>query len=270
MRGVLVAEQIPPFPVGTLEGVCKVIGDLYTGSELTRILAEVPLKNDMGEGITKWKRLAHAVASNQAATHLGNAVVRLVIVAMRPDRTLDRKPRADVARDELNQILSLVGYRVRDDGKVANAAKASTDSEAKARTTRMKTLLEQRGAHELVIAYCRPELVRADYYEAVFEAIKGLGSRLRTLTGVDADGHALVDQTMAGKGPLLKVNAGATTTDRNEQLGIANLAKGLFSAFRNRVAHEPRREWSMTEQDALDVLGTLSLVHRRLDTAIKS
>jgi uncharacterized protein (TIGR02391 family) len=129
----------------------------------------------------------------------------------------------------------------------------------------MKALLEQCGAHEQVIAYCRAELLRTDYYEAVFEAIKGLGSRLRSLTGVDADGYALVEQTMAGKDPTLKLNAGATTTDRNEQLGIANLAKGLFSAFRNPAAHEPRRDWSMTEQDALDVLGTLSLVHRRLD-----
>lgn len=259
--------HIAPFPGGTLEGVCKAIGELYSGSELTRVLAEVPLKNDPGEGNTKWRRLAYAVSANQSATQTGNAVVRLITVAMRPDRTLDRKSRADVARDELNQILSLVGYRVRDDGKVATTVKAATDSEAQARTTRMKSLLEQRGAHPQVTAYCRAELLRTDYYEAVFEAIKGLGSRLRSLTGVDADGYALVEQTMAGKDPILKLNAGATTTDRNEQLGIANLAKGLFSAFRNPAAHEPRRDWSMTEHDALDVLGTLSLVHRRLDRA---
>ena len=72
---------------------------------------------------------------------------------------------------------------------------------------------------------------------------------------------------MAGKNPILKINDAATVTERNEQLGIANLAKGLFGAFRNPAAHEPRREWAMTEQDPLDVLGTLSLVHRRLDAA---
>ncbi|WP_276309372.1 TIGR02391 family protein [Cryobacterium aureum] len=47
----------------------------------------------------------------------------------------------------------------------------------------------------------------------------------------------------------------------------SSLAKGLFSAFRNPVAHEPRIEWVLTEQDALDVLGTLSMIHRRLDSA---
>jgi uncharacterized protein (TIGR02391 family) len=43
--------------------------------------------------------------------------------------------------------------------------------------------------------------------------------------------------------------------------------KGLFAAFRNPQAHEPQIVWSMSEQDALDVLGTLSMIRRRLDAA---
>ena len=31
--------------------------------------------------------------------------------------------------------------------------------------------------------------------------------------------------------------------------------KGVFAAFRNPAAHEPKIVWTMTEQDALDVLG---------------
>jgi hypothetical protein len=57
-------SAISAFPGGTLESVCKIIGDLYSGSELTRICAEVPLRGDPGEGITKWKRLYNAVAAN--------------------------------------------------------------------------------------------------------------------------------------------------------------------------------------------------------------
>lgn len=32
----------PPFPAGTLEHTCKLIADLYSGSELTRIMTETP------------------------------------------------------------------------------------------------------------------------------------------------------------------------------------------------------------------------------------
>jgi uncharacterized protein (TIGR02391 family) len=262
------APKHPPFPSGALEQTCKLIGDLYSGSELTRIMAEIPLKNDLGEGNTKWRRLAFAVSSNQAATGSGNALIALITVSMRPDRIFDRADAAHQSRDELNQVLSLVGLRVRDDGKVARTTRAQTTDEARDRTERLRTLLRNRGAHQEVLAYCRSELLRKDYYEAVFEAIKGLGSRMRQLTGLDADGYGLVESAMAGSSPMLRINALQTRTQRDEQLGVANLAKGLFSAFRNPVAHEPRIEWTLTEQDALDVLGTLSMIHRRIDHAV--
>lgn len=261
------SSPIPPFSSATIEGVCRIIGDLYTGSVLTRILHEVPLHDDMGEGVTKWRRLAHAVSNNQAKRRNGNALVRLITVAMMPDRTLGKKAQADLAKDELTQLLSLSGYTVRGDGKVGRAGMASTDTEAMNRTNRLRSLLEARGTHPHVVSYCRPELLRTDFYEAVFEAIKGMGGRLREMTGIDEDGYKLVEQAMGGQAPRLLINNYANRTERNEQLGIANLAKGLFSAFRNPAAHDPRIQWNMNEQDALDVLGTLSLIHRRLDRA---
>lgn len=261
------ALRHPPFPAGTLEHSCKIIAQLYSGTELTRILSEIPLRNDPGEGHTKWRRLAHVISSNQASTKSGNALIALITAAMRPERTLERADAARQTRDELNQALALVALRVRDDGRVGRATKADTTDDAQARTDQLRLLLQRRGAHPEVLAYCRPQLLRTDYYEAVFEATKGLGSRLRQLAGVDGDGYNLVESTMAGKAPVLRINPLSTRTERDEQLGVANLAKGLFSSFRNPAAHEPRIEWSLSEQDALDVLGTLSLIHRRLDSA---
>jgi len=264
------AVKHPPFPAGALEQMCKLIADLYSGSELTRIIAEIPLRHDPGEGNTKWRRLAYGVSSNQVSTQTGNALIALVAASMRPDRILDRADAAHQTRDQLNQVLSLVGLRVREDGRVARAPRAQTTAEAQDRTEHLRTLLQRRGAHPEVLAYCRPELLRKDCYEAVFEAIKGLGSRMRQLTGIDADGYALVESAMAGSSPRLRINHLQTRTQRDEQLGVANLAKGLFSAFRNPAAHEPRIQWTLSEQDALDVLGTLSMIHRRLDAAAPS
>jgi len=44
----------------------------------------------------------------------------------------------------------------------------------------------------------------------------------------------------------------------------------VFSAFRNTTAHAPKIHWNITELDALDILTTMSLVHRRLDNAIRT
>ena len=196
-------------------------------------------------------------------------MLRLVSVAMAPHRTLDRVPAAAQVRDELNQALSLVGFKVLDDGRIGRTVPARTDLEAKSRSERLRVLLAQRGAHPLVLEYVRPELVRGDYYEAVFEAIKGLGSRLRDLGSRDADGPRLVEGVLESREgtPVIRLNDLRTQSQRDEQRGVALLMKGLFAAFRNPAAHEPRIEWSMSEQDALDVLGTLSMLHRRLDTA---
>jgi hypothetical protein len=47
--------------------------------------------------------------------------------------------------------------------------------------------------------------------------------------------------------------------------GVANLLIGLFGAVRNPLAHAPKTNWPMSEQDALDVLTLVSLIHRKLD-----
>jgi uncharacterized protein (TIGR02391 family) len=55
-----------------------------------------------------------------------------------------------------------------------------------------------------------------------------------------------------------------------EQRGFMNLLKGLFGTFRNTAAHAPKITWKIDEQDALDILSLISLVHRRLDSATRA
>ncbi|WP_330254117.1 TIGR02391 family protein [Nocardia sp. NBC_00565] len=67
--------------------------------------------------------------------------------------------------------------------------------------------------------------------------------------------------------PKLAINALSTQTDRDEQTGLANLIKGLAGMFRNPVAHDPRLSRTVTDDELLKVMTTLSMVHRRLDAA---
>jgi hypothetical protein len=56
---------VEAFTPGTIEAVAKAIGELYSGSELTRVLATAKLPDVIGEGTTKWKRLAEAMQQKQ-------------------------------------------------------------------------------------------------------------------------------------------------------------------------------------------------------------
>ncbi|WP_396912836.1 TIGR02391 family protein [Mycolicibacterium sp.] len=261
------ASTIAPFGHGSIENIARIIGELYTGSELTRILMSVGMPDPLGEGQTKWKRLAASMQEKQFSQRDGRPILAVITAAMKPDTIWDRQAKAVVARDELTQVLSLSGYRVREDGRIGSATKAATASEASARSERLRSRLTELGAHPEVVRHCRAELLRTDCYEAVFEAVKGLGARLREKSGLDEDGRPLVQTTLRGKPPRVLITDCSTVTERNEQEGVALLAEGIFAAFRNPAAHEPRLEWEVSEQDALDVLGTLSMIHRRLDAA---
>lgn len=54
----MTASTVAPFGHGSIENIARIIGELYTGPELTRILASVGMPDPPSEGQTKWKRLA--------------------------------------------------------------------------------------------------------------------------------------------------------------------------------------------------------------------
>jgi uncharacterized protein (TIGR02391 family) len=196
-------------------------------------------------------------------------VIMFITRAMDPTRYIKDREAFIWRKDELNMVLAFNGYRVRDDGKVASAQKAETLDDAHRLAGRMKAELQRRGAHEQVLRFCEAEIVAENIFHAVLEAMKSVTSRLRSLSGLTTDGAALVESCFGTRTPVLKINEFTTETDRGEQRGFMNLLVGLYGTFRNPTAHEAKIEWPMTEQDALDILTTLSLVHRKLDRVRK-
>jgi uncharacterized protein (TIGR02391 family) len=91
------------------------------------------------------------------------------------------------------------------------------------------------------------------------------------LSGLTTDRADLVHDAFGVKygDPLLAINAFDTETLKGEQRGFVSLLKGLYGMIRNPLAHGPRIEWDMSEQDALDILTMISLVHRKLDRAVR-
>ncbi|AMO89082.1 hypothetical protein WM42_1352 [Corynebacterium simulans] len=83
---------------------------------------------------------------------------------------------------------------------------------------------------------------------------------------MDLDARKLAQSVFGGDNPRLKINQLNSSTDRNEQTGTQLLAEG-FSAFRTPAALEIQLKWHISEQDALDIMGLVSLIHRRVDNA---
>ena len=164
--------------------------------------------------------------------------------------------------------LAFVGLRVNDEGKVARGAQAQTLDEATRIATSIRDELQRRKAHPEVLRYCSMEVLKKAHFHACLEATKSIFDRLRSLTGISGDGAALVDATLAfGKSgvPLLAINSLRTQTEKDEQTGLANLVKGLNGLYRNPTAHDPRLNRTINDDELLEVLTMVSMVHRRLD-----
>jgi uncharacterized protein (TIGR02391 family) len=120
-----------------------------------------------------------------------------------------------------------------------------------------------------VLRYCSQEVLEGDSFHAALEAAKSVPARLRSMSGLAVDGAALVDATLSfGQGvPKVAINALATKSDRDEQSGFAMLCKGLLGMFRNPTAHDPRISRPLGDDELLELLMVVSMVHRRLDRA---
>jgi uncharacterized protein (TIGR02391 family) len=259
---------VPPFDDGTIEGIAKIVGDTswgFTGAEIGRLLRVCRIE-DPGE-MTKWRRIAAALSNEQARVQSGSCTVAFVKAAMKPVRWSSDPVGFRQMRENLNTVLAFSGLRIGEDGQVYRREKARTHEEA-AVAKRLRDEMIRRQGHAEIFKYCTNELVAEDCFGAVFEASKGLCQRVREMCGVDEDGHGLVQAAFEGPNPMIAFNSLRSDTERNEQRGLASLMKGVVSAFRNPEAHEPKRFWHVSEADALDVLSTVSLIHRRLDLAV--
>ncbi len=127
--------------------------------------------------------------------------------------------------------------------------------------------------HPDVLKFCRAELLQDNYFHAVLEATKSVSDKIRSKTHLTGDAGELAQKAFAlGKTgiPFLAFNSLQTETEKSEQSGLMNLFIGMFGTFRNTTAHGPRITWDISEQDALDLLTLVSLLHRRLDAAVST
>jgi uncharacterized protein (TIGR02391 family) len=259
---------------GTIESIAKILGDTqrgFSGSEITKFLGECQITDPRIDS-TKWKRIYHSLVQKQNDDKCGNNVVAFIQHVMQPSRHYDNLEWFNDTRSRLNLALSFEGVELREDGSIIKTSKTRTISEAAARASKLKESLALRKVHPDIYHFCREELVADNYFHSVFEATKSIAEKIRKKTGLLSDGADLVDEAFTFKNqvPHLALNSLQTESERSEQKGFMNLLKGVFGTFRNTTAHAPKIVWKMGEQDALDILSMVSLIHRRLDDAVEA
>ena len=260
-------NTIPSFPEDQIKALARLLGECGSGSDISRVLSNQGLVDDSGES-TKWKRLYWVFLKCQNQHRCANQIIDFIQSLLSPVRFVEHNDEFEENRQKLNIILSFSGLEYGKDGKFRPCETAKTLDEAEKRVRTIRAKFQGRRIHPEVLKYCQPELLQDNYFHAVFEASKGLAQQIRDLSGVQADGAALIDKVFSIDKPILAINSLRTETERSEHKGFALLLKGCFAAVRNPLAHEPKILWH-GEDDAADYLSLISLLHRKLDDCIK-
>ena len=259
-------SAIPCFPDEQIEALARVLGECGTGSDISRTLETCGLVDRSGQS-TKWRRLEWVFLESQRQYQCANHVLNFISSFMSPVRFAGQSDAFDMHRQKLNVILAFPGLDYGPDGNFRHREVAKTLDDAEKRVKTLRVKFRDRRIHPEVLRYCRAELLQDNYFHAVFEATKGLAQRIRDMSGVQTDGAALVDRVFSIDQPLLVLNSLRTETEKSEHKGFAMLLKGCFGAVRNPLAHEPKILWE-GEDDAVDYLSLISLLHRKLDDCI--
>lgn len=223
-------------------------------------------------GLNKRDWLYNCFANEINTTHSFDRIVRFIEIVMDPTNytKMEKRGQYQFILEELNKILLLLGCEINPSGKLTEKVKATTLEEVDRRVNSLKKKLYDRNIHSEVTKYCIKDYLRKDYFDAVFEATKGLAERVREISGLNSDGNELFQSAFATKDPYIVLNMLATESEKNEYNGLKELLMSLFHLVRNPMAHTPKINWKQNENEALDILTIISFAHKYLDKCYKN
>ncbi len=119
--------------------------------------------------------------------------------------------------------------------------------------------------HSVVVQSSLEHFKSGHYREAVLNSVTAIFDLIRSRTGVDLDGSALVNQAFSLNDPYLVLSELDTDSGRNDQKGFIQLFSGSYQGIRNPKAHSLNHD--LTELKASQYLVHSSLLARRVGEA---
>lgn len=263
-----------------LKALCDVLADTSQGlteSEIRLKLGQCSIvavdkgnrSNEYGYqiGLNKRDWLYNCFASEINQKRSFEAIYRFIENALDPvNFTQDEKRgKYKFLFDGVNKVLLLIGLEIQENGKIREVVKAETLDEVDRRVKSLEQKLSDRNIHPEVKKYCIRDYMQKDYFDAVFEAAKGVAQRVRDITGLVTDGGKLFQTAFSQNDPYLYFNLLKTESEKSEFTGLKELLEAVFHLVRNPAAHTPKINWKVEEEKALDVLTLISLAHKYLD-----
>ena len=257
--------QLELFKLSALEALAKIIGDRYTGTEITELFRKAGFPEIVHDGGTKWRFVYSSLEALQAQKYGPINVAKVIQQLCDPQEYFSVPEQHTEVCQQVNQILSFYGLAVSEDGRVRKSGEKVV-AFSKPIPENAK-IFDERQFNPKIVQHARKLFIQGNYFHAVFECCKVYDREVQTKSQMSGYGSRLMEAALATSGTL-KLNAQQSKSEVNEQEGVMHLSVGLMRAIRNPQAHEPALDWPMSREDALDLLSFLSFLFRKLDKAI--
>lgn len=259
------AERIRKLTNSEVEVLARIIADTMTGSQMNEIFQECGVQ-DVSNESTKWKRIYYTFLARQEQDGASNSFLNFIKKSLKPVRFISgQNGNYDEILLEINKPLMLIGLQMTNEGKLLKVQAATTISEVERRTRNLVSELQKRHIHQDVIKCCKEEYLQENYFHAVFEAAKSLSEKVREKTGMRRMVQIYLIMLLQLIILRLAINSLQTPSEKNAQNGLKEMLNGVTHMVRNVTAHELKIKWIVNEQDAIDILTTISFLHKQLD-----
>jgi uncharacterized protein (TIGR02391 family) len=264
-----------PIDTNVIEAISKILGELTTGSKITRILAKhnwIDHDTLAGQPIisTKWKRISSSMHEEVQKANSPDPLFKMIEEIMNPIDFYNLDEAWIETRKEINFRLRFYGFELTDGGKIVPTKVVESFSEAVKRTRDLLGNLENHDIHQDILKFCRPELLDENYFHAIFESSKSVLEKLRKITFSSKDGNSLINEAFVQKNPavIIQGNYLKSSDEVSEYLGLKSLLNTICYLYRNPNAHSPKLYNQSSETDAITALIMMSLAHKQLDRCI--
>jgi hypothetical protein len=162
------ATRKPPWSEGVIDSLSAVLASTewpgLKGWEIARLLENVRILDPFPTE-TKRHRLSAALVNRQVADQSSHRLLTFVVTALDPARYIVDPGRFEALQGGVNEVLSMVGLRINDQGQPTKAKQAWTLDEVAELAGRLRGEMNRRGVHPKVLAYCQEELLRRSVFE---------------------------------------------------------------------------------------------------------
>lgn len=257
------------FSPSALEQISKIIGNRYTGSQITIFFEKCGFPQYAHDGkSTKWRFVNNVLHQLQDKPDGFSNILEIVKNLCNPEEFYENAEQHKEIIESINKVLERYGFSVNEKGEIITLQEKQAVPNEK--EDEDATLFTIRNFHQEVVEHSEDLFIKGNYFHAVFESCKAFDKYVKEKSGIGKHGADLMSNALSlTKGPL-KLNKQTTETEKNEQEGLMYLCMGLMKAIRNPESHEPQLDWDISREDALDILSLISFLYRQIDRCVNN